>query len=83
MIGFDFKDILELVLVVIGFYVVFLFLKVNKEEFFLDKNKYKIERLYVLYIEIGYDKVINDVWLLVLFFDDISEEINLIDSEWR
>lgn len=81
MIGFDFKDILELVLVVIGFYVVFLFLKVNKEEFFLDKNKYKIERLYVLYIEIGYDKVINDVWLLVLFFDDISEEINLIDSE--
>lgn len=81
MIGFDFKDILELVLVVIGFYVVFLFLKVNKEEFFLDKNKYEIERLYVLYIEIGYDKVINDVWLLVLFFDDISEEINLIDSE--
>lgn len=54
MIGFDFKDILELVLVIIGFYVVFLFLKVNKEEFFLDKNKFEIEGLYDLYIKNSY-----------------------------
>lgn len=81
--GSDFKDILELVLVVIGPYAVSLFLKANKEEFLSDKNKHEIERLYVSYTEIGHDKAINDARPPASFSDDISEETNLIDSERR
>lgn len=52
--GSDFKDILELVLVIIGPYAVSLFLKANKEEFLSDKNKLEIEGLYDLYTKNSY-----------------------------
>lgn len=81
--GSDFKDILELVLVVNVPYAVSLFLKANKEEFLSDKNKHEIESLYVSYTKIGHDKAINDARPPASFSDDISEETNLIDSERR
>lgn len=83
--GSDFKDILELVLVVIGPYAVSLFLKANKEEFLSDKNKLEIEDVYKLYIKNGHtdNKAINETRPSASLFDDVSEETNLIESERR
>lgn len=50
-----FKDMLEYLLIIVGFYVILLFLKVNNEDFFINDNKVEIEKIYKVFV---YDKEI-------------------------
>lgn len=40
-----FKDILEFLLIIIGFYVIILVLKLSKDNFLIEENKIEIEKV--------------------------------------
>lgn len=53
IIGINFSYIMELIIILIGLYVILLFLKGNEDNFFSNENKEEIEKLYELYNEIS------------------------------
>lgn len=60
IIGINVKDIMELIIIFIGLYVILIFLKGNEDNFFSNENKEEIEKLYELYYEIsgfGYERI--------------------------
>lgn len=57
LIGLSFKDILEFLLIIIGFYVILLFLKVNKENFLIVENKIEIKNEYNIYDKFKFDEL--------------------------
>lgn len=50
LIGLSFKDMFEFLLIIIGFYVILFFLKVNKEDFFNEENKMEIKNEYIYFM---------------------------------
>lgn len=52
LIGIMFKDLLEFLLIIVGFYVIFFFLKLNKENFLINDNKVEIDEKYKLFYKI-------------------------------
>lgn len=62
---------LVLFVVVFGFYVIFFFLKVNKDNYLSIKNKFEIEREYVYYMNKISNREENIFFLLD--FDDSDE----------
>lgn len=57
LIGLSFKDIFEFLLIIIGFYVILFFLKVNKEDFFIEENKMEIKNEYIYFM---FDKKVDN-----------------------